>query len=139
VTGYRLSSPATPPLLTTSTLQANGLLWENDHIIDLNSFVPSNSDPYLFEADLINDRGDIIGPAFLPKANVHQYLLVRCRPSDFEGRRESHARLPMHLAEDLSFLPVSNPSEHSSPWNLVSFLLHTAPSEAQLAELGHFY
>ena len=44
----------------------------------------------------------------------------------------------------LSFLPVSNPPEHSSQWNLASFLLcvktrHRAPSEAQSPELGHFY
>ena len=60
-------------------------LWERGQIFDLNSFVPLDSDLYLFEADFINDRGDITGPAFLPSGELHQYLLLRCSAKDAEG------------------------------------------------------
>jgi hypothetical protein len=53
------------------------------------SFVPVDSDLYLFGADFINDRGDITGPAVLPTGDVHQYLLLRCDEKEFEGCRES--------------------------------------------------
>jgi probable HAF family extracellular repeat protein len=64
-------------------------LWERGQIFDLNTFVPADSDLYLFEADFINDRGDITGPAVLPNGDVHQYLLVRCGVTDFDACTES--------------------------------------------------
>lgn len=64
-------------------------LWERGQIFDLNGFVPADSPLYLFEADFINDRGDITGPALLPSGDVHQYLLIRCNAKEFEGCRES--------------------------------------------------
>jgi probable HAF family extracellular repeat protein len=67
-------------------------LWENGHVFDLNAFVPSDSTLYLLEADFINDRGDITGPALLPNGDVHQYLLLRCSARDFDGCKESDKR-----------------------------------------------
>jgi probable HAF family extracellular repeat protein len=69
--------------------QVRAFLWERGQVFDLNTFVPADSDLYLFEADFINDRGDITGPAFLPSGEVHQYLLVRCGANNLEGCRES--------------------------------------------------
>ena len=69
--------------------QERAFLWERGQVFDLNAFVPADSDLYLFEADFINDRGDITGPAFLPSGEVHQYLLLRCGANNLEGCRES--------------------------------------------------
>jgi probable HAF family extracellular repeat protein len=69
--------------------QERAFLWEKGQIFDLNAFVPADSDLYLFEADFINDRGDITGPAFLPSGEVHQYLLLRCGANNLEGFSES--------------------------------------------------
>jgi probable HAF family extracellular repeat protein len=63
-------------------------LWEKGQIFNLNTFVPAGWDLYLFEADFINDRGDITGPAVLPNGDKHQYLLLRCGANDFEGCTE---------------------------------------------------
>ena len=69
--------------------QERAFPWERGCIFDLNSFVPANSDLHLFEADFINDRGDITGPAFLTNGEVHQYLLLRCGARDRVGCSES--------------------------------------------------
>lgn len=44
---------------------------------------------YLFEADFINDRGDITDPALLTSGEVHQYSLLRCGERDRVGCSES--------------------------------------------------
>jgi len=67
---------------TCDFAQRRAVLWEKGRIFDLNAFVPPASDLYLVEADFINDRGDITGPAVLPGGDVHQYLLLRCSPDD---------------------------------------------------------
>jgi probable HAF family extracellular repeat protein len=64
-------------------------LWEKGHVFDLNAFVPADSTLYLLEADFINDRGDITGPAILPSGDVHQYLLLMCGVQDFDGCKKS--------------------------------------------------
>ena len=72
---------------TCDFAEERAFLWEKGQIFDLNAFVPTASDLYLVEADFINDRGDITGPAVLPGGDVHQYLLLRCSPDDdSEGR-----------------------------------------------------
>jgi probable HAF family extracellular repeat protein len=67
---------------TCNFAEERAFLWEKGQIFDLNAFVPPASDLYLFEADLINDKGDITGVAVLPAGEVHQYLLLRCSPDD---------------------------------------------------------
>jgi probable HAF family extracellular repeat protein len=67
---------------TCNFAEERAFLWEKGQIFDLNAFVPPASDLYLFEADFINDRGDITGVAVLPSGDVHQYLLLRCGPDD---------------------------------------------------------
>jgi probable HAF family extracellular repeat protein len=69
--------------------QTRAFLWERGQVFDLNMFVAPGSDLYLSEADFINDRGDITGPAFLPSGEVHQYLLLRCGANKLEGCVES--------------------------------------------------
>ena len=84
--------------------QERAFLWERGHIFDLNAFVPADSDLYLFEADFINDRGDITGPALLPSGDVHQYLLLRCGAAELEGCRESdkHGARPIRNAGSIA-------------------------------------
>jgi probable HAF family extracellular repeat protein len=67
---------------TCSFAEKRAFLWEKGQIFDLNAFVPPGSDLYLLEADFINDKGDITGPAVLPSGDIHQYLLLRCRTDE---------------------------------------------------------
>jgi probable HAF family extracellular repeat protein len=53
------------------------LIWQNGTMTDLNTLVPPNS-PFLIEALRINDRGEIVGPAFLSNGEIHGYLLTPC-------------------------------------------------------------
>lgn len=88
---------------TCSFAEERAFLWEKGQIFDLNTFVPLASDLYLVEADFINDRGDITGSAVLPGGDVHQYLLLRCGPSD-----DSEARSGLCMeAEQNSALRVA--------------------------------
>lgn len=68
--------------------QERAFLWEKGRVFDLNSFVPPDSDLYLFEAEFINERGDITGPAILANGDVHQYLLLRCDAKYSTGCQE---------------------------------------------------
>jgi probable HAF family extracellular repeat protein len=79
--------------------QERAFLWERGQVFDLNAFVPTDSDLYLFEADFINDRGDITGPAFLPSGEVHQYLLLKCGTSNLEDCRGPDKRGPMPVRD----------------------------------------
>jgi probable HAF family extracellular repeat protein len=87
-------------------------LWERGRVFDLNSFVPPDSDLYLYEADSINDIGDITGPAFLPNGDIHQYLLLRCFGNTVDCR-ESDGHVPPRTrnlsAADIRRSPVVAP------------------------------
>jgi len=55
---------------------SHAFLWERGSIIDLNTFVPPDSDLQLMEATFINDRREIAVQAVLPNGDNHAVLLV---------------------------------------------------------------
>ncbi len=93
--------------------EERAFLWEKGRIIDLNAFVPPDSDLYLLEADFINDNGDITGPAFLSNGDVHQYLLLRCGQQDSGGCQTARAPLA-HRARNIN-ATASRQGRMSSP------------------------
>jgi probable HAF family extracellular repeat protein len=68
--------------------EANAFLWEHGGpMIDLNTFVPPNSDLHLRAGATINDRGEIATFAATPDGSRRAVLLVPCddEPADSEG------------------------------------------------------
>jgi len=69
----------------------NAFLWEPGRsIVDLNDFVPPNSDLHLRVAWAINDRGEIAGLGRFPDGVHHAFVLVPCGdgvPTDHDGCR----------------------------------------------------
>lgn len=72
-----------------ANLVEHAVLWENDQMIDLNSFVPANSDLTLNEAVFINDSGAIAGFGTLPNGDQHAFLLIPCSPQEFDGCQDA--------------------------------------------------
>jgi uncharacterized membrane protein len=66
--------------LTANTSSA--VLWEHGSIVDLNTFVPSNSGLHLEGAHQINDRGEIECGGVLPNGDLHAILLIPCEEGD---------------------------------------------------------
>jgi probable HAF family extracellular repeat protein len=67
----------------------HAFLWEHGGpMIDLNTFVPPDSDLTLTEATFINDRGEIGAQAVLPNGDSHAVLLIPCGEGT-EGCREA--------------------------------------------------
>ena len=60
----------------------HAVLWERGTTVDLNSFVPPDSDLTLIEATVINDRGEISGIASLPNGDQRAFLLIPCGPGE---------------------------------------------------------
>jgi probable HAF family extracellular repeat protein len=57
----------------------NAALWENSTVVDLNSFVPLNSDLHLTGDDMyINERGEIAGIGIRPNGDKRAFLLIPC-------------------------------------------------------------
>jgi probable HAF family extracellular repeat protein len=61
-----------------TNLVEHAVLWQGDHIYDLNQFVPSGSEFVLTEATNINELGEINGIASLPNGDVRDFLLIPC-------------------------------------------------------------
>jgi probable HAF family extracellular repeat protein len=59
-----------------------GYLWDKGITIDLNAFVPPNSDLHLADPLFINDQGVIVVSGFLPNGNEHAVVLLPCRDND---------------------------------------------------------
>jgi probable HAF family extracellular repeat protein len=65
----------------------HAFLWENgEPMIDLNTLIPSNSSLELYDAENINDRGEIAGRGLPPgcddkDACGHVFLLIPCDPA----------------------------------------------------------
>jgi probable HAF family extracellular repeat protein len=57
---------------------AEAVLWEDGHIINLNVFVPVGSGITLEDVEMINDRGELFGEAFLDNGNSRAFLLIPC-------------------------------------------------------------
>jgi len=66
----------------------HALLWERDGpALDLNDFLPPNSNLLLAETHFINDRGQIVAVALLPDGSPHIAILVPCDYDEPEGCR----------------------------------------------------
>jgi probable HAF family extracellular repeat protein len=60
----------------------HAFLWEDGHIIDLNTFVPPGSGVRLTAAAAINDQGEIAAQGMLSNGGVHAFLLIPCDGDD---------------------------------------------------------
>ncbi len=69
----------------------HAVLWDKATIVDLNGFVPPDSDLTLIEALSINDRGEIGGIASLPNGDQRAFLLVPCGPQETEECHDASA------------------------------------------------
>jgi probable HAF family extracellular repeat protein len=65
------------PACTADTVE-HAFLWQDGAMVDLNAFVPPDSDLTLTEAVFINDAGEISGFATLPNGDQRAFLLVPC-------------------------------------------------------------
>jgi probable HAF family extracellular repeat protein len=75
--------------------EATAFLWERGGpMIDLNAFVPRESDLHLRAGATINDRGEIVVVGAFPNGDHRAVLLVPCddEPADSEGCREAAAQ-----------------------------------------------
>jgi probable HAF family extracellular repeat protein len=59
-------------------LVEHAVLWQRGRILDLNTFVPPDSDFTLNEAVFINERGEISGFGSFPDGDTHAFLLLPC-------------------------------------------------------------
>jgi hypothetical protein len=70
-------------------VEANAFLWERGHLIDLNDFVPPDSDLHLRAGITINEGGEIAVAAEAPNGDRRAVLLIPCddEANDSEGCR----------------------------------------------------
>ncbi len=95
--------------------ELHGFLWQpGGSMIDLNAFVPPDSDLTITDGHTINDRGEITASGMLPNGDFHAILLVPCgtNPSDSDGCRDTTAPVAMHNNNR-----VSRPGQHKSTTN----------------------
>jgi probable HAF family extracellular repeat protein len=65
-------------------------LWEpSGPGIDLNVFLPPDSDLTLYETHFVNDRGEIVAVGVLPNGDQHIVVLTPCLENEFEGCRRA--------------------------------------------------
>ncbi len=83
-------------------------------MIDLNAFVPPDSDLTITDGHTINDSGEITASGMLPNGDFHAILLFPCgsNPSDSDGCRDATAPVAVHYNNQ-----VSRPTPHKSPTN----------------------
>lgn len=81
------------PACETTSIE-HAVLWGNGRIVDLNAFVPPDSELTLVEASSINDRGEISGFATLPNGDVHAFVLIPCGQGTEGCRDESASATP---------------------------------------------
>jgi probable HAF family extracellular repeat protein len=94
---------------------SGAFLWENGGpIIDLNTLIPTDSRVFLYEADNINERGEILASGLPPGCNAaescgHVYLLTPSDEDDVSGRESTKATaIPATSSDSRS---VINPSQ----------------------------
>jgi hypothetical protein len=61
-----------------NTTVEHAVLWDHGTTLDLNTFVPPDTDLTLNEATFINDRGEITGFAVDSNGTEHAFLLLPC-------------------------------------------------------------
>ena len=62
--------------------EEHAVLWEDGKAVDLNEFVPEDSELTLNEASYINEFGEITGLATLPNGSAHAFLLIPCKAGE---------------------------------------------------------
>jgi probable HAF family extracellular repeat protein len=81
-------------------VELHGFVWQpSGQMIDLNAFVPPESDLIVTDAETINDRGEIAASGMLPNGDFHAVLLIPCTgpPSTNDGCRDASAsRVSLH-------------------------------------------
>jgi len=91
-------------------------------MIDLNDFVPPDSDLHLRAGATINDRGEIAVEGFRTNGYPGSALLIPCddEPADSEGCRDAVGHViatpivsPTTTIQLPPHLPLSRPSAHS--------------------------
>jgi probable HAF family extracellular repeat protein len=95
--------------------EMHGFLWQlGGKMIDLNAFVPPDSDLTITDGHTINDSGEITASGMLPNGDFHAILLVPCgsNASDSDGCRDATSPVPVHNNNQ-----VSRPTPHKSPTN----------------------
>jgi probable HAF family extracellular repeat protein len=122
VGGSGLSAAAFFPACTDAVEHA--VLWQNGRILDLNAFVPPDSDLTLNEAVFINDSGEISGFGTLPNGDTHDFLLVPCREGE-EGCELASTGLDLKSGQ-------SNPA--AMP-RVPSFTMRFAPQRLKAAHV----
>jgi probable HAF family extracellular repeat protein len=84
-----------------NTTVEHAVLWDHGTKLDLNTFVPPDTDLTLNEATFINDRGEITGFAVDSKGAEHAFLLLACNGESSDclegsltgnGQREARTR-----------------------------------------------
>lgn len=61
-------------------------LWRKGAMLDLNTLIPADGPWFLFEADTINSRGQIVGVGFrFDLGEVHGYIATPCGPEHVEA------------------------------------------------------
>jgi probable HAF family extracellular repeat protein len=80
---------------------AEAVLWENGQIINLNVFVPAGSGITLEDVEMINDRGELFGEAFLDNGDSRAFLLIPCDENhpNIEGCDYNMAKVPAAAAQ----------------------------------------
>jgi probable HAF family extracellular repeat protein len=68
-----------------------GYLWNNGVSIDLNTFVPADSDVQLADPLFINNKGMMSVTGFLPNGNQHAVILLPCDDDQMDGCIDSSA------------------------------------------------
>ena len=96
---------------------AHATLWEpTGPAIDLNRFLPPDSNLQLAEAHFVNDRGELVVVGILPNGNPHIVVMVPCTGSESEGCRG--AREDASVAQQQ--LAFGNNHTRLSPENLAA-------------------
>ena len=100
--------------------ELHGFVWQpGGPIIDLNSFVPPDSDLVVTDGETINDGGEIAGSGMLPNGDFHAIVLIPCgdEQGNSEGCRDAAQNAnvtsprPASLAADSATRPKQSPSE----------------------------
>ena len=96
---------------------AHATLWEpTGPAIDLNRFLPPDSNLQLAETHFVNDRGELVVVGILPNGNPHIVVMVPCTGTESEGCRGAREELSV-AQQQLAF---SNHHTRLSPENLAA-------------------
>jgi probable HAF family extracellular repeat protein len=91
--------------------ELHGFLWQQGGpMIDLNAFVPPDSELTITDGHTINESGEITASGMLPNGDFHAVLLIPCGPDETNGchafsRAETHIRRSLPAAPHRSAAP----------------------------------